>query len=213
MSKSSFCPSNVSFRMKKMLVIVFMLQHALGYGQNPNFLGRFDASELGDQVLLSWQMIAGNVCQGIEIFRSADSTNFELIGYISGDCGNISEPVDFSYTDSNPVVNQKNYYRLTLGLLGESQVVSIDINNPGDRAILARPNPAWEKLVIDFRNLKNKKATLELFDPSGRLVYTDQTFGEQFQIPVIGFPEGNYTATISPEGEKKILTKVTIISN
>jgi hypothetical protein len=192
-------------------LILFCLLGSIHVGaQNPPFLGRFEATELGDHVVLNWQMIAGNVCQGIEIFRSTDSTNFELIGYISGDCGNISEPVDFTFTDESPVVNQKNYYRLVLGLLGESQIVGILINNPGDRAILARPNPVSHELQIDFRNLNNKKAILELYDAKGQLVYTDQTFGDQFRILVDDFPSGNYTVQISSEGEKPERTQIAI---
>ncbi len=165
-----------------------------------SYLGRFDGAEVSDQVFLQWQMLAGNVCQGIDIYRSTDSLHFELIGHISGDCGNISEPVDFTFTDPSPLPNQKNYYRLELGLLGLSHIIGVFVADPGKKNILLYPNPAGDQVKILFRNDQNLPALIQVFDAQGMTVFSDALRGDQVVLNTSILPAGSYLAVITING-------------
>jgi hypothetical protein len=168
--------------------------------QPVSYLGRFDGSEVNDQVFLQWQMLAGNVCQGIDIYRSADSLQFDLIGHISGDCGNISEPVDFNFTDPAPLPNQKNYYRLELGLLGLSHIIPVFVNDPGENNMLLYPNPAGDQVKILFRNDGNLPAQLGVFNAQGMQVFATDLRGDAYVLHTHNLPAGNYLAVVTIDG-------------
>ena len=99
--------------MRSIRIILFSIfiyvstENALGQ-INP-ILGHFYASEQNGVVILSWEILAGSTCNGIQIFRSTDDLNFSQINDIPGICGNISFAQDYIYEDIIPVKNKTNF--------------------------------------------------------------------------------------------------------
>jgi len=71
--------------------------------QSP-ILDKFDVTANHQQVFISCTIGSGNVCNGIEIWRSMDSINFNIVGDIPGICGSLAEPVNYYFIDENPRV-------------------------------------------------------------------------------------------------------------
>lgn len=98
---------------------------ASGSAQGHPYLSRFELVEQFGRIKVEWTLVAGNTCYDIEVLRGTDTTAVEPIGTIYGLCGNISEPVDYAFTDAEPIPFATAYYRLVLGSGGPTAFKSI----------------------------------------------------------------------------------------
>ena len=91
---------------KQILTLLFTVVCGLSISQT--ILDDFALDLNQGKVLLAWTIKSGNVCNGIQIYRSPteDSLNFELIEDIQGVCGDLSSPVTYTFTDEHPKQNQ-----------------------------------------------------------------------------------------------------------
>jgi hypothetical protein len=185
--------AKITWFLKFFLVIVLLPVNLSS--QETLVLNRFAATEFKGTVFLSWQLAKGSTCNGIQVFRSSDSLNFESIGHIFGVCGSVAEPVNYDFTDENPVVNRKSYYRLLFGNVIESEVVSIEIIDV-KRGFLLRPNPIYSQGKLYFQNDTKKIHDLFLVDLNGRLSYFSETKEDFFPINSSDFPAGIYSFQI-----------------
>ncbi|HAW51895.1 MAG TPA: hypothetical protein DCX54_06130, partial [Flavobacteriales bacterium] len=112
---------------KKTVALFLTLILELSAFPQQTILDRFQANTVDSQVYLSWTIKKGSTCNGIKITRSADSLNFVEIGRIDGVCGDASSAVNYSFIDATPLLNRKNFYRLDLGDVGPSEIISIDV--------------------------------------------------------------------------------------
>ena len=110
-------------------VLFFVLSAPLGvaYAQNEDVVLNFSATEFNGKVLLTWSVTQGNTCNGILILHGTDTLNYSQIGSIEGICGSTAEVIKYQFTDISPNVNQTNYYRLSLGGIGFSYPVIVDV--------------------------------------------------------------------------------------
>jgi Secretion system C-terminal sorting domain len=198
-------------KMKYLPIIIAFLNTNLLGSQVNSALGRFTATEVNDLVLLQWEMNSGNVCQGIEIFRSEDSLDFVHIGHISGICGSISEPVPFEYTDLSPVVNKKSYYKIQLGLLGSSQIISTYVSKPGVDGFLLKPNPVNDIATIEFNNDNGGLTNLKLFDIKRNLILEKETRSQSIILDLGLYDAGLYLFTINKESGEVIKGKILVV--
>ena len=116
------------------LALLLVLNVCTVAAQEHPFLSRFALTEGLGFVQLDWTMSAGNTCEGIDIYRSLDGSNFETVGTIPGICGDINSPVPFSWTDHSAPELTTVYYRLRLGLNGFSSVQRIDLTILGQQS-------------------------------------------------------------------------------
>ena len=91
-----------------------------------NALDRFTAQQVNNEVLLNWTIKSGFTCNGIEILSSSDSLNFTNIGKIEGICGAVDEPISYTFSHKAPAQNKINYYRLELGGVGSTEIISVE---------------------------------------------------------------------------------------
>ena len=111
--------------MKYFFFFVLFIFSAPLSAQNEDVIEYLNASEFNGKVLLSWSIMQGNTCNGIQILHSTDSINFSQISSIEGICGSTQQSISYSFTDLSPEKNANNYYRLQLGGLGFSWIVSV----------------------------------------------------------------------------------------
>jgi hypothetical protein len=183
-------------RFRKICTILSLLCFPVLQGKAQFQINGFSANENFGKVILSWEIAAGNTCSGIRIFRGSDTLNFTQIGQIDGVCGNPGFAVPFSYTDSFPLENSRNYYRLEFGGNGVSRVVYADyylFPESGYR-LLYDSNGG---LQISFKNPQSESALLEVFDLNGRIVFTSSASNDFFYLaPEFAF-KGHFFFRIS----------------
>jgi len=188
--------------MKIISVLLIVLLGFNSMSQNEDVIDGLTATEFNGKVLLTWSIKQGNTCNGVVILRSIDSVNFVEIGSIEGICGSSQEEIHYDFTDISPEKNAVNYYRLSLGGIGFSWIVSAEVIDMGANNSLLRPNPINESAELFFDNETSALMTLKIFSDNGRLVKSESTIGELFILNKSEYGAGMYYYTISFEGTK-----------
>ncbi|MCA1764067.1 MAG: T9SS type A sorting domain-containing protein [Cryomorphaceae bacterium] len=172
---------------------------------------QFSATEVQGKVYLDWTMNLGQTCNGIDITRSTDGLNFSPIGNIAGICGSSFESVSYFFVDESPVPNQVNYYRLTLGNLGPSQTLSVEVIDLEGAGYQVRPNPIVDNARVYFDNDRSAEHRFTLFSENGKSLLTGNTRRDFFEINATGLAEGIYIFRIeTADGSEKASGRVVV---
>ena len=167
------------------------------FAQHNPILDNFSVFENNGKVFLNWAITLGSTCNGIQIYRSADNTNFIKIGDIAGICGSSSSPTPYNFTDNNPEKNKINCYRLELGGNGSSEILSLEIIDIASGGFQIRPNPVSTEAKIYFDNNKKQEHQFMLYNMSGISVLTTTTKEDFFLLNSVLLQSGIYLFTIS----------------
>jgi len=122
------------------------------------------------QVLIRFSLTAGQACPGYEIQHSLDSVNYLQIYNYAGICGDSGFEESFSFTHSNPMFNQVNYYRVVIPGFETSRVVSVFVSeNVLAANILPYPNPVVNEntLYLKFFNFEGPELEGFVFNQNG----------------------------------------------
>ena len=157
-----------------------------------NIVSIFSGNQLNQTVYLEFTITAGQTCNGINIERSNDSLSFYKIGDIAGSCGSSTEPVSYSYTDSFPLHNTYNFYRLAPGNADWSEVIKIYFNLHDKKEFLIHPNPFITTAKISYQNPLSKTIHWKMFDTNGKQVRNGTTKEESFIISKNSLHSGLY---------------------
>jgi hypothetical protein len=186
--------------MKNYFALLFVLFGLNASAQNEDVIDYLNASEFNGKVLLSWSILQGNTCNGVQVLHSLDSVNFTQIGSIEGICGSTLESIEYEFTDISPEKNAINYYRLSLGGIGFSWIVNTEVIDLGANASLIRPNPINETAELHFDNDTSSEMWLNVYSDSGVLIHTESTTSELFILQKGDFSPGIYFYHIRQEG-------------
>ena len=141
-------------------------------------------------VNLTWQTSAELNNEKFIVETSTEGEVFNRIGEVAG-AGATTEPHDYTFTHHTPSAGV-NYYRLKQidfdGTFAYSKVLVI--NAPGSNDIFAFPNPAKDKITLQYDYSKGT-GNIQLYDALGRRVNAS-----------IGGYAGNYEVKL-PEGLAK----------
>ena len=179
------------------LCILVLFSTTTVFSQLSNILGNFDVSQTKGKVFLNWQINAGSTCNGILILRSTDNINFKQIGEILGICGSVSVPVNYSFTDENPIKNNFNNYRLELGNSGKSEILSVEYIDIYSGGFQIRPNPVSTEAKIYYDNNKREQHHFSLYNLLGVQITNLSSNDDFFDFNANNFPAGIYFFTIS----------------
>lgn len=189
---------------RNLIFIVFAwiisLQPAQLTGQTHPFLRSFSAVAFEGKVVLHWTMIAGNTCNGIQIYRSQDSTSFARIGLIPGICGSEQQDETFLFTDSFPILNQRNFYYLELGAYGISQIVSVFTPDFSNDDYVIIPHPLIDRGTLRFHNEDASLRQLQVLNMQGQLIYTAASAENYFDLDTHNWAPGVYVFRIRRNG-------------
>jgi hypothetical protein len=216
---SYFSDKRWSMKIFQFIIFLFLLNVAPVWSQSHYILDNLSAIKDKNRVIINWTIKRGNSCIGIGIFRSIDSTNYELIGEIQGICGSTEFAQAFHFIDENPVKNKTNYYVLELGFSGKSEpplkVEYIDLGITQSKVI---PNPMSGSGHIFFENPNNELHKLFVFDATGKRVWDGKTNDEKFtislsnkeetEIPSFNFTTTKYYYYITDNNGKKVSTGI-----
>jgi len=172
---------------------------------------RFSATEVSGKVFLEWTMDLGQTCNGIDITRSTDGIDFSPIGDIPGICGSPFDTVSYSFIDESPILNQINYYRLTLGNLGPSQTLTVEIISLEGTGYQIRPNPIVDVGRIYFDNDRSEEHRLTLISINGAALKQWSTRNDFFDLNVSDLPAGIFIFRIeTDDGLTKVASKLVV---
>jgi hypothetical protein len=185
--------------MKYFFFFVLFIFSAPLSAQNEDVIEYLNASEFNGKVLLSWSIMQGNTCNGIQILHSTDSINFSQISSIEGICGSTQQSISYSFTDLSPEKNANNYYRLQLGGLGFSWIVSVEVIDLGMNTSIVRPNPLSKTSELLFDNEANFEVFISVYSSSGVLVNMQSTVSEQILLEKSKYTAGLYHYVLTSE--------------
>ena len=182
-------------------LIILILSIDLGKtsAQDGSIQLRFAATENEGKIFLNWTMDLGQTCNGIDITRSTDLINFVSVGEILGICGSPTDTVRYSFLDESPIPNQINYYQLSLGNLGFSQIVSVELIDLEGSGTQIRPNPIVDSGRIFFSNEQRRPHTLEIVAQSGQIKERILSRDEFFEVDASLLNQGIYLFRILDE--------------
>jgi hypothetical protein len=168
--------------------------------QNEGVVTGLSATEFNGNVVLTWTIQSGNTCNGVDILHSTDSINFVAVGDIEGICGSDNASVPYDFTHQDPTPNQTNYYRLYMGGIGFSRIVSAEVLDLKSDAYLLRPHPVTGTSELLFNNTTSATFTLTVCDASGVQLHTATTTKDFFVISRLTYEPGFYFFTLAREG-------------
>lgn len=170
------------------------------YAQNETVVLNLSATEFNGKVLLTWAVTQGNTCNGINVLHGASTANYSQIGTIEGICGSNAETIEYQFTDSEPNVNATNYYRLSLGGIGFSYSVSVDVIDAGSQTYIVAPNPISSESQLIFDNENQEKVTITFFNEKGEIVHEETSSEQSVTINRTKFKQGVYFFVLKSDG-------------
>ena len=184
------------------LIAFFLISGSLStiYAQNEHVVLNLSATEFNGKVLLTWSVTQGNTCNGISVLHTTDTTNYDQIGTIEGICGSTAETIAYQFTDENPSVNQTNYYKLSLGGIGFSYAVNLDVIDAGSQTYLVAPNPVSSESQLIFDNENQENVTITFFNEKGELIHEEMSSEQSIVIDREKFKQGVYFFVLKSDG-------------
>jgi hypothetical protein len=178
------------------LFFAFGFQHLKAQELHP-ILASFSLTRSGDAVTANFGILGGASCLGVDLERSTDSTNFEIVAIIPGICGGTDQTEFYTITDESPVPNSLNHYRLNLGTEGKSGTVSI-FYLILEQGLQVFPIPADYQIRVLLDNPLKQPFTLHIVEESGKISRSfENQSQDDFYFDVSWLSAGNYVLKIS----------------
>ncbi|MBT5440196.1 MAG: hypothetical protein HOH84_01375 [Flavobacteriaceae bacterium] len=143
-----------------------------------------------ETVQLEWEILAGNSCLGMTIERY-ENHEYSKIGYIGGICGG-TEDEYYWFTDSIPLVNTENCYRLILGGEGVTSAFCVHFTAFNNGFYLQK---GQEQLKFLFEK-QYQSSRISFYSLNGRLVHSKLLNGDELMLDRNIFRSGIYFFTL-----------------
>jgi hypothetical protein len=131
------------------------------------FAGRL----LNKQTLLHWDVSYESDILNYDVERSADGKTFTKFGSVVAKGNKGEQQLRYEYTDPSPFTGS-TFYRLKINESNNtsyySRVIRVELNNAATLNVY--PNPASDKVTIDFSSTETKKLSFRLLDVQGRVI-------------------------------------------
>jgi len=179
---------------KKQILVFFFLftQGLLLKAQEHVIIDFFNGKIFNDQILLSWNIIGGNNCNGITIYHSTNDADYVEVGSIPGVCGAIIDAEPYSFLHVNPAPNTLNYYKLKLGSQGFTTPLELMFYKTGNKGFTFFPNPSTEYINL-YVSEDNQDPRVEVFDSSGKKMMSQNVIaGVLVKIDTFKLTKGVY---------------------
>jgi hypothetical protein len=160
----------------------------------PVELMTFKATPLSKTNLLTWETASETNNKGFDVQRKTAAGAWETLGFVNG----MGKAATYTFEDKTPL-SISNYRLRQVDVDGTetlSKVVSVTQNTKGRISIT--PNPTSDKVNINLNqnDVSDLKATLTLFDMTGRQVLSQITTGETYQLDLSNLAKGMYVLTV-----------------
>jgi hypothetical protein len=141
----------------------------------PKDIESFTLAKKSDGVNLNWRINVQQAVDNFEVYRSTNTSDWESVATITAQDGfGIRE---YTYNDGDPYPGT-SFYRIKVNYKANgsnkfSEVRSVRFENSGT-VVKVSPNPASSYAEIRLTASAKGLATIEMFDQSGRKVYSQQ---------------------------------------
>jgi hypothetical protein len=197
---------NLDFIMKR--ICFFLLLPLFSFGQEPHaILNSLKVYKQTNGILVRWVIKGGDQCNGTRVFRANAQGHFELTYDIPGICGSSTKDETYQYFDSNPISNNYNTYRLEMGYQGFTEPITVFYEDFGNAEHKVFSDFQTNSQRILFTNDFNRDALLQVFDSTGRAVYSESGTDNDFLIQPSNLKPGIYIYQISGVSEKPMQGK------
>ena len=170
----------------------------------------FSGKLQNNKVVLSWESDNEINFNRYEVERSFNGTDYAAVGSVKA-----TGVKNYTFTDvADNIKGRRVYYRLKKvdndGSYTYSEVFTLHI--PLNIKFTVYPNPATEFISIQINNNSNEKATVQLTDITGKIVFSNTyTLNNGLiTIPVKQFTAGTFMIRLTTQNES-YLQKVVII--
>lgn len=193
--------------MKGVLTSLFFVFGVLGsFAQHP-ILAQFSAQQIGGIVRIDFGIKGGASCVGVTLERRTEGEDFMEVGYISGICGGTSQTEWYAVDDVSPVSNTTNYYRLRLGMEGNSDELAFEYISLGSDLLLF-PNPVQNNLFVRWVNVSSEERLIRIYTSYGRIVSPDfYTNSYNAALELSFLEDGLYYLVLLDEKGEALATK------
>ena len=170
-------------------------------GALPITFSSFTAQKQNKTVKLNWTTEQEFNSSHFIIERSPDGSTWQSLASVAA-AGNSSSHLEYTAYDNLPL-NGTGYYRIKeVDKDGRLQVSVVrPVNFDAGYSITVAPNPAKDFIVVTMDRINNAGSTIQLFNASGNLVFTEQTNLSKININTSLFARGLYFIKISNAGE------------
>ncbi len=179
---------------------LFVLQLRAQEAEHP-FIESFTLTVQEGRVQVDWVMKGGTSCDGSEVERSVNGSDFTPVHRIEGICGDPNVPVPFSWADEDPVELSTLSYRIVFGSQGRSSVKSVRFDQllASDQRFYPSPTSGSATLLLNVP--ASAKVDLMIADASGRVVLRwESLVGARHELQLSSLPAGTYSYVASADG-------------
>ncbi len=174
------------------LSLILLFASFGGVAQENPLIASYELTELDGAIRIDWS-IQGGTCNGQDVERSTDGNNFTGVHHIEGICGGSGAPVPYSWTDATPPEYTTVYYRVKLGIVGYTSVMSVNFDQLTTSAQRFFPSPMNGEATLVLNVTGKAAVDLFIWDPSGRLMQQQEGVpGPVLSITLPGTASGVY---------------------
>jgi hypothetical protein len=169
--------------------------------QEHPYIGYYSLTELDGGVRVDWTIQGGSTCDGQEVERAIDGSDFEPVHRIEGICGDPAFSVPFFWFDTGVPEFSSVQYRIRLGAQGYSSVKTIAFDQLTHSAQRFFPSPMAEEATLLINVPASAPVDLRIWDLTGKLVMEDPSaVGQMHTIRLVNAPSGMYLYRATSEG-------------
>jgi len=182
-------------------MFLFILLTLTVQAQHP-FIDEFKVEQVAGGVFISWTLKQGSICQGIQIERRMGSSlDYIEIGEIKGVCGNVAEPVSFTFVDSQAESGSLNHYRLVLGFDGFTEEKSLFVHDFDRKEYVLLQGMDDTQIHLLPRRSGNGERAYHIFDLNGKTLEEGEVISSvETKIYLAGREKGVYILQVTEAG-------------
>ena len=190
----------------------FTLADVIGDATLPLKLLAFDATVVGKESQITWEIVQEEANTTYTIERSVDGVNFEILGTVQG-TAQPNETAFYNWLDVLPMLGV-NYYRLHINEGGVVRYSSIKaVTFEGNFVnMMVYPSPASEQLTIELGDLPQSAIVLEVYNTLGQRLLSQRSGKTQKHVlNTADLSAGSYILQVSEVGNSSSKKQVLFV--
>lgn len=153
--------------MRSIILAVILFSQLKLYAQENAYLSDFSVSHSNDNVIISWTTSTDFVCEDVKVEHGLDTNKMAIVYTYPGICGVEGKEANYFFVFKSLIFNKINYFRINLGVFGNSTIAQTTIIKRTGLKPLVTPNPATMQSVINFSNNNRDVAEIQIFHSNG----------------------------------------------
>lgn len=182
-------------------IAIGVLMCSMLTAQEHPYLQEYLLTELDGAIRVEWTIQGGSTCNGQDIERSVDGTNFNTVHRIEGLCGDPTYALPFQWVDREPPELTTVYYRIKLGFDGYSSIKPIFYGQLTETDQRFYPSPTFGDATLLLNVSATVPVELRIWDSHGRLVLArNGLYGPSIPLALHALPQGAYSYRADAQG-------------